>query len=333
MLEGKRPPGSRVLVLDCEGYFMGAGMAELLRAHGHEVELVTSCEKVAPLCDETLEGPLLRRHLHDLGIRMRAETWLTRIEPGGVAAETELGETFELEADAVVLVTQRVSHERLYLELRRGRSRAVSTASATASPRGCWPTRSGTAIGSGARSTRPTRRGRCPTCASGRGSRPTRSRRAVAVTEHPALTYSSYLHLDELLACQQPVSEGPEHDELLFIVIHQVYELWFKVLLHELARLQERLEAGDAAAGAADDEADPDDPEDGGRPDRRARDDDPARVLELPRPAGAGERLPVGPVPRARGGARRPRRARARAPSARPGPRPDRRGDGPAGPV
>jgi tryptophan 2,3-dioxygenase len=68
------------------------------------------------------------------------------------------------------------------------------------------------------------------------------------MSEHPALTYSSYLHLDELLACQQPVSEGPEHDELLFIVIHQVYELWFKVLLHEVARLQERLEAGDAAA-------------------------------------------------------------------------------------
>jgi dimethylamine/trimethylamine dehydrogenase len=117
MLEGKRPPGSRVLVLDCEGYFMGAGMAELMRMHGYEVELVTSCEKVAPMCDETLEGPILRRHLHALGIGMRAETWLTRIEPGGVSAETELGDTFDLEADAVVLVTQRVSHEGLYLEL------------------------------------------------------------------------------------------------------------------------------------------------------------------------------------------------------------------------
>ena len=63
--------------------------------------------------------------------------------------------------------------------------------------------------------------------------------------EHPALTYSSYLHIDELLACQEPLSDGPEHDELLFIVIHQVYELWFKVLLHELARLQDRLEIGD----------------------------------------------------------------------------------------
>jgi dimethylamine/trimethylamine dehydrogenase len=117
MLEDKRPPGSRAIVLDCDGYFMGAGMAELLRAHGHEVELVTSCEKIAPRCDETLEGPLLRRRLHDLGIGMRAETWATRIDPGGVACETELGDTFELEADAVVLVTQRVSDEALYLEL------------------------------------------------------------------------------------------------------------------------------------------------------------------------------------------------------------------------
>ncbi len=58
----------------------------------------------------------------------------------------------------------------------------------------------------------------------------------MADPEHPAVTYSSYLHLDELLACQQPLSDGPEHDELLFIVIHQVYELWFKVLLHELRR-------------------------------------------------------------------------------------------------
>jgi tryptophan 2,3-dioxygenase len=61
--------------------------------------------------------------------------------------------------------------------------------------------------------------------------------------EHPAVTYSSYLHLDELLACQKPLSEGPEHDELLFIVIHQVYELWFKVLIHEIAHLQDALEA------------------------------------------------------------------------------------------
>ncbi len=48
-----------------------------------------------------------------------------------------------------------------------------------------------------------------------------------------AVTYSSYLKIDELLLLQQPRSHGPEHDEMLFIVIHQVYELWFKELLHE----------------------------------------------------------------------------------------------------
>jgi tryptophan 2,3-dioxygenase len=52
-----------------------------------------------------------------------------------------------------------------------------------------------------------------------------------------AVTYSSYLKVDELLALQQPRSAGPEHDEMLFIVIHQVYELWFKELLHELDRV------------------------------------------------------------------------------------------------
>ncbi|HEX9420259.1 MAG TPA: tryptophan 2,3-dioxygenase family protein, partial [Methylomirabilota bacterium] len=42
------------------------------------------------------------------------------------------------------------------------------------------------------------------------------------------LTYTSYLKLDRLLALQEPRSQRGEHDELLFIVIHQVYELWFK---------------------------------------------------------------------------------------------------------
>ena len=61
--------------------------------------------------------------------------------------------------------------------------------------------------------------------------------------EHAALTYGSYLALDEVLGAQRPRSD--EHDELLFIVIHQVFELWFKQLLHELVHLQARLEAGD----------------------------------------------------------------------------------------
>ncbi len=61
----------------------------------------------------------------------------------------------------------------------------------------------------------------------------------------PAVTYSSYLALDELLALQRPRSNGPEHDELLFIVIHQVYELWFKQLLHEIDHVSVLLDADD----------------------------------------------------------------------------------------
>ena len=60
-----------------------------------------------------------------------------------------------------------------------------------------------------------------------------------------ALTYISYLKIDELLQLQQPESDGPEHDEMLFIIIHQTYELWFKQLLHEAGALQAALEDGD----------------------------------------------------------------------------------------
>jgi len=59
-----------------------------------------------------------------------------------------------------------------------------------------------------------------------------------------ALTYGSYLQLDELLSLQKPRSEG-EHDEVLFIIIHQVYELWFKEILHELDYCMRLLEDDD----------------------------------------------------------------------------------------
>jgi tryptophan 2,3-dioxygenase len=58
-------------------------------------------------------------------------------------------------------------------------------------------------------------------------------------------TYSDYLKIDELLSLQQPLSDGPEHDEMLFIVVHQVYELWFKEMLHELDYLQRLLARND----------------------------------------------------------------------------------------
>ena len=62
----------------------------------------------------------------------------------------------------------------------------------------------------------------------------------------PAATYGSYLKIDELLSLQQLRSAGPEHDEMLFIIIHQVYELWFKELLHELDHVMRLLEADES---------------------------------------------------------------------------------------
>ena len=59
------------------------------------------------------------------------------------------------------------------------------------------------------------------------------------------LTYGSYLRVRELLSQQVPESDPPAHDELLFITIHQVYELWFQLLLSELTDARDRMLAGE----------------------------------------------------------------------------------------
>src|SRR5918995_1221714 len=62
--------------------------------------------------------------------------------------------------------------------------------------------------------------------------------------ERAQLTYGSYLRLPQLLDSQHLESEPPAHDELLFITIHQVYELWFKQLLHEVTAARDAMLAG-----------------------------------------------------------------------------------------
>ena len=61
------------------------------------------------------------------------------------------------------------------------------------------------------------------------------------MAQSKSLTYTSYLKVKELLELQQPESKPAEHDEMLFIIIHQVYELWFKQILHEFDKLQRDL--------------------------------------------------------------------------------------------
>ncbi|HIB66158.1 MAG TPA: hypothetical protein EYO33_13845, partial [Phycisphaerales bacterium] len=58
------------------------------------------------------------------------------------------------------------------------------------------------------------------------------------------LTYGEYLKVPELLSLQQPQSEPVHHDEMLFIIIHQAYELWFKQILHEMESTRESMRKG-----------------------------------------------------------------------------------------
>ncbi|HJU83762.1 MAG TPA: tryptophan 2,3-dioxygenase family protein [Holophagaceae bacterium] len=62
-------------------------------------------------------------------------------------------------------------------------------------------------------------------------------------------TYESYLKIPELLSLQQPLSRPEAHDELQFIVVHQVYELWFKLLLHEVRSAIGHLQKGEVGPG------------------------------------------------------------------------------------
>jgi aminocarboxymuconate-semialdehyde decarboxylase len=66
------------------------------------------------------------------------------------------------------------------------------------------------------------------------------------------LTYSSYLKVPELLELQKPQSVPPHHDELLFILVHQTYELWFKELLHDLDAVVANLRQAGAAPQSHD---------------------------------------------------------------------------------
>ena len=71
-------------------------------------------------------------------------------------------------------------------------------------------------------------------------------------TEPGHLTYSSYLKVPELLELQQPKSSPPHHDEMLFILVHQTYELWFKELLHDLDAVVANLRSAGAAPQSRD---------------------------------------------------------------------------------
>ncbi|MBL8491260.1 MAG: hypothetical protein JNM82_10825, partial [Rhodocyclaceae bacterium] len=62
-----------------------------------------------------------------------------------------------------------------------------------------------------------------------------------------AMSYGDYLKLDGLLACQQPLTRA--HDEMLFVCVHHVSELWMKLIIHELRAARERIRTEHPAEG------------------------------------------------------------------------------------
>jgi dimethylamine/trimethylamine dehydrogenase len=120
MVQGKPVPGDRALVYDCEGYFMGASLAERLALEGKQVTLVTPYGEAAPYMSYTSEIRHMHRVLHRLGVAVIADHVVTSIEPGRVSGRqfSVDDEPVTWDADAVVLVTQRVSEDSLYHALR-----------------------------------------------------------------------------------------------------------------------------------------------------------------------------------------------------------------------
>jgi len=115
--EGKRPPGQRVVVYDTDGYVVGPGVAELLVREGFEVDLVTTHAVVSPVSDGTLEGNLLRRHLHGAGIVAHRGVTITEVGADAVTGVDEFDQPWSLATDAVVLVTLQESRDELFRAL------------------------------------------------------------------------------------------------------------------------------------------------------------------------------------------------------------------------
>jgi dimethylamine/trimethylamine dehydrogenase len=120
MVEGKEPPGQTVLVYDCDGYFIGVSLAEKLASEGRRVTVVTPFPVACPYLEYTHETVHIHRQFDRLGVDVVSDHILEEIEPGRI-----VGRRFSIEGppvvwhvDSVVLVTQRVSSNSLYRELK-----------------------------------------------------------------------------------------------------------------------------------------------------------------------------------------------------------------------
>ena len=86
-------------------------MAEVLVDEGYEVHLVTPFPVVSPVSDETLEGELLRRHLHDLGVHVHRDVTVKALDASGVSGHDKFDGPWTMPADATVVATSQVADE------------------------------------------------------------------------------------------------------------------------------------------------------------------------------------------------------------------------------
>jgi dimethylamine/trimethylamine dehydrogenase len=137
--------GDRVVVIDGDGYFTGAAMAEMMADRGKQVSIVTQFMEVAPFCENTLEGPNLQRLLHEKNIACYPLHWTESMavdnsiklslafayrDGSHIEMPPRTGhsprrpgtETTDLECDTVILCTARKSNTALFTELKSRKS-------------------------------------------------------------------------------------------------------------------------------------------------------------------------------------------------------------------
>jgi dimethylamine/trimethylamine dehydrogenase len=118
LMDGKLPTG-RVILYDDDHYYMGGVLAELLVQKGCDVTLVTPAPLVSYWTQFTLEQEKIQTRLIKLGVKLSIQTLLTEIRADSVSlTHSYTGETTNLPCEAVVLVTDRISNDSLYYELK-----------------------------------------------------------------------------------------------------------------------------------------------------------------------------------------------------------------------
>lgn len=120
MVDGKSVAGDRIVIYDCDGYFVGVGLAERLAHEGKEVIYITPYNLVAPYTFYTMEGPRINRALRKLGLTLVTDHLVTEVRTDGVGGchVFDVDTPVSWQADGVVLVTQRLSNDALYRELK-----------------------------------------------------------------------------------------------------------------------------------------------------------------------------------------------------------------------